>query len=48
MRDGNKNKIGMANGAFSKRKELLAKGLGRTVKKKILKAVVWSVALYGA
>ena len=38
----------MAKGAFSKRKELLTKGLSRTVKKKIVKAVVWSVALYGA
>ena len=43
-----KARIGMAKGAFSKRKELLTKGLSRTVKKKIVKAVVWSVALYGA
>ena len=41
-----KARIGMAKDAFSKRKELLTKGLHRVVKKKIVKAIVWSVALF--
>jgi hypothetical protein len=43
-----KTRIGMAKGAFSKKKELLTKGLSRTVKKKIVLAVLSLVALYGA
>ena len=38
----------MAKDAFSKRKELLTQKMSRSVKKKIVKTVVWSVALYGA
>ena len=38
----------MAKDAFSKRKELLSGGLSRAVKRRIVKAMVWSVALYGA
>ena len=40
--------IGMAKDAFSKRKDLLSGGLSRVVKKRIIKSMVWSVALYGA
>jgi hypothetical protein len=43
-----KARIGMAKDAFSKRKELLTKKMSRSIKKRIVKAVVWSVALYGA
>ena len=39
--------IGMAKGAFNKRRELLSQRMDRKLKKKIIKAVVWSVALYG-
>ena len=38
----------MARDAFSKRKELLTQKMSRSVKKKIVKTVVWSGALYGA
>ena len=38
----------MAKDAFSKRKDLLSGGLSRVVKKRIIKSMVWSVALYGA
>jgi hypothetical protein len=38
----------MANDAFSKRKKLLTPTMSRNVKKKIVKTIVWSVALYGA
>ena len=41
-------RIGMAKDAFSKRKELLTQKMSRGVKIRIVKAVVWSVALYGA
>ena len=41
-------RIGMAKDAFSKRKELLTRGPSRIVKKKIVKAGIWSVALYSA
>jgi hypothetical protein len=41
-------RIGMAKDAFCKRKELLTQTMSKEVKKKIIKAVVWSVALYGA
>jgi hypothetical protein len=43
-----KARIGMAKEAFSKRKELLTKKMSRVVKKKIIKTVIWSVALYAA
>ena len=38
----------MAKEAFSKRRELLTKGLSLATKKKIIKTLIWSVALYGA
>ena len=37
----------MAKDAFNKRRELLSQRMDRKLKKKIIKAVVWSVALYG-
>jgi hypothetical protein len=43
-----KARIGMAKDAFSKRKELLTQKMSKEVKKRIVKSVVWSVALYGA
>lgn len=43
-----KSRIGIAKDAFSKRKELLTQKMSRSVKKKIVKTIVWSVALYGA
>jgi len=42
-----KTRIGLAKDAFKKRKELLTKKMKRELKKKIIKTVVWSVALYG-
>jgi len=41
-------RIGMAKTAFNKKKVLLTKTLSKDIKKRIIKAVVWSVALYGA
>ena len=38
----------MAKAAFSRRKKLLTKNMSRSVKKKIVKAVIWSVLLYGS
>ena len=43
-----KSRIGMAKAAFAKRKELLTKKMNRCVKKKIIKTVIWSTALYAA
>ena len=43
-----KTRIGMAKDAFNKRRELLSQRMDRKLKKKIIKAVVWSVALYGS
>src|SRR5437899_6712307 len=37
----------MAKDAFNKRKELLTKGLSRTLKKRMVKALVRPVVLYG-
>lgn len=42
-----KVRIGMAKTAFNQRRELLTRNMSRKVKKKIIKTVVWSVALYG-
>ena len=42
-----KTRIGMAKDAFNKRRELLTQRMDRKFKKKIIKAVVWSVACYG-
>ncbi len=36
-----------AKDAFSKRKELLTKGLSRILKKRMIKVLVWPVVLYG-
>src|SRR6218665_3217679 len=38
----------MAKNAFNQRKELLSKSLNKDIKKRIIKAIVWSVALYAA
>src|SRR6218665_1132294 len=43
-----KTRIGMAKNAFNQRKELLSKSLNKDIKKRIIKAIVWSVALYAA
>ena len=43
-----KVRISMAKEAFCKRKELLTRGLNKKVKKKIVKTMIWPVALYGA
>ena len=40
-------RIGMAKDAFNKRRELLSQRMDRKLKKEIIKAVVWSGALYG-
>src|SRR3989442_9168974 len=37
----------MAKDAFNKRKELLTKGLSRTLKNRMVKVLVWPVVLYG-
>ena len=37
----------MAEDAFNQRKELLANGLSRTIKKRMIKVLVWPVVLYG-
>lgn len=42
-----KARIAMAKDAFSRRKELLKRSMSIQMKKRIVKAVVWSVALYG-
>jgi hypothetical protein len=42
-----KARIGMAKEAFTKRKELLTRRIGRDVRKKIVKTLIWPVALYG-
>src|SRR5207247_10645465 len=39
--------IAMAKDAFNKRKELLTKGLSKTLKKRMVKVLVWPVVLYG-
>ena len=38
----------MAKNAFKQRKELLSKSLYKDIKKRILRAIVWSAALYSA
>src|SRR3989442_5105821 len=42
-----KVRIAIAKDAFNKRKELLTKGLSRTLKKRMVKVLVWPVVLYG-
>jgi hypothetical protein len=43
-----KERIGMAKEAFNKRKELLKRKMNRELKKRNVKTVIWSVALYAA
>src|SRR6218665_2601840 len=43
-----KTRIGMAKNAFNQRKELLRKSLNKDIKKRIIKAIMWSVVLYAA
>ena len=45
--DDVKQRIAMGNEAFNKRRELMTGGMGREVKKRLVKALVWPVALYG-
>ena len=42
-----KQRIGMAKDAFNKRKELLTKSTSKGLKKRMIKTLVWPVALYG-
>ena len=42
-----KERIGIAKDAFYKRKELLTKKFNRGLKKRMIKCLVWPVALYG-
>jgi endonuclease/exonuclease/phosphatase family metal-dependent hydrolase len=42
-----KARIAMAKDAFNKRKELLTKGLSMTLKKRMVKVLVWPIVLYG-
>src|SRR5688572_4833209 len=42
-----KTRIALAKDAFNKRKELLTKGLSRTLKTRLVKVLVWPVVLYG-
>jgi hypothetical protein len=42
-----KERIAMAKVAFDKRRELLKKGFRRGLKKRLVKCLVWPVALYG-
>ena len=43
-----RSRLAMAKDAFNRRKELLSKRMNIDTKKRIVKALVWSVALYGA
>jgi len=43
-----KARIGMAKEAFRKRKELLTRRFDRTLKKKMVKSLIWPVALYAS
>ena len=43
-----KCRIAMAKEAFSKRKELLTKGLKRDTKKRIIKTLIWPILMYGS
>ena len=42
-----KVRIALAKEAFNKRKELLTKRMNKTLKKRMIKVLVWPVALYG-
>src|SRR6218665_2244047 len=41
-----KTRIGMAKNAFNQRMELLSKNLNKAIKERIIKAIIWSVALF--
>ena len=43
-----KKRIAMAKAAFMRRGELLRGNISKDLKKRMMKAVVWSVALYGS
>ena len=43
-----KSRIAMAKDAFNQRKDLLTRGLSSTLKKRMIKVMVWPVALYGS
>ena len=43
-----RSRIAMAKNAYNKRRELLSQRMSLETKKRIVKALVWSVALYGA
>ena len=45
--DDIKQRIGCAKDAFNKRKELLCKSMNKVLKKRLVKVLVWPVALYG-
>ena len=42
-----KSRIALAKDAFNKRKELLTEGLGKKLKKRMVKMLIWPVVLYG-
>ena len=42
-----KERIVLAKDAFGKRRELLTKHISRKSKKKLMKTIIWPVALYG-
>ena len=41
-----KNRIAIEKNAFNKRRELLSKRMSKDLEKKVIKTIVWSVALY--
>ena len=43
-----KEEIALGKDAFTKRKELLRGKMGRNLKKRMVKTLVWSVVLYGS
>ena len=45
--DDVKQRIAMGKEAFNKRRELMTGGMGREVKKRLVKVLVWPVARYG-
>ena len=46
--DDVKQRIAIGKKAFNKRRELMTGGMGREVKKRLVKALIWPVALYGS
>src|ERR1043165_114807 len=43
-----KQRIGVAKDAFNKRRELLTRSMSKGLKKRMIKTLVWPVALYGS